>query len=198
MWQETISFFNSNFFVALATLFVGGFAIYLYKRQKADSRRDAANVILAEIRQAERMIDEFKNNGIGNDVVYKLLPSNNWIKHNYLFINDLDSDEIDQINSFYNQCFVLDRTIDQNHISHELANKSVAIHQTLSVIAKESNGNKVFFDQAKKNYLDLILDDGYAFRPDATLRSINKALNNIRFITTSTVGAKLKKIAKIK
>lgn len=192
------NFINSNLYNAVATFLVGLFAIYLYIKQKEDQKRDAANVIIAEIRQAERLIDQFKKSGISNDISYKLLPSNNWVKYNYLFINDLDQDEIEQINNFYSQCFVLDKAIDQINISHELKNKSVAIHHHISLIAKESFGDETTFNNNKNNFLKLIHKDGFAFRPDAPTLSIIKALNNINLVTTSTVGAKLKKIAQIK
>ncbi|MDO8443600.1 MAG: hypothetical protein Q7S78_01255 [Candidatus Azambacteria bacterium] len=192
------NFTNSNLYTAIATFLVGLFAIYLYITQKEDQKKDAANVIIAEIRQAERLIDQFKKSGISNDISYKLLPSNNWAKYNYLFINDLDQDEIEQINNFYSQCFVLDRAIDQINISHELENKSRAIHHYISLIAKESSGDKITFNTNKDNFLKLINEDTTTFRPGAPISSIIKALNNINLITTSMVGSRLKKIARIK
>lgn len=184
--------------MAIATFLVGLFAIYLYIKQKEDQKRDAANVIIAEIRQAERLIDQFKKRGVGNDTPYQLLPSNNWVKYNYLFINDLDQDEIEHINNFYSQCFVLDKAIDQINIAHELRNKSEAIHHHISLIAKESFGDESIFKNNKDNFLKLIQKDGFSFSPDAPMFSIGKVFNNINLITTSTVGAKLKKIARIK
>lgn len=188
-------FATSNLFTAIATFIVGCFAIGIYLQQKIDQKRDAANVILAEIRYAERLIDQFKNSGIASDIQYQLLPSNNWNKYNYLFINNLDQDEISEINNFYNQCFILDRALDQISISYELKHKSMAIHNTISIIAKESLGSKENFDQNKNNFIKLIDSDTYAFRPGSPLNAITKTLNNTRFITTSTAGAKLKNIA---
>lgn len=187
-----------DLFSALSTFVVGSIAILLYVKQRKDQKRDAANVIIAEIRQAERLINQFKKNGISNDISYQLLPSNNWTKYNYLFINDLDQDEIEQINNFYSQCIVLDKEIDQINISHELKNKSLAMHNYISLIAKESMGNEEIFKTNKENYIKLMNKDIFTFRPEAPLVSIAKALNNIDLITTSSIGAKLKKIAQIK
>lgn len=44
------SFINSQFLVSLITLFVGLFAVVLYWHQKKDEKRNAARVILAELR----------------------------------------------------------------------------------------------------------------------------------------------------
>lgn len=183
---------------ALATFVVGTIAILLYVKQRKDQKRDAANVIIAEIRQAERLIDQFKKRGVSNDILFKILPSNNWKKYNYLFINDLDQDEIEQINNFYSQCLVLDNAIDQINISHDLKYKSIAIHKNISLIAKESLGNKEVFELNKTNFLKLIESDSYTFHAGAPAKSIATALNNINLITTSTIGAKLKSIAQIK
>ncbi len=188
---------NSNLYTAIAAFLVGLFAIFLYIKQKEDQKRDVANLIIAEIRQAERLINQFKKDGVTNSISYKLLPTNNWIKYNYLFIKDLDQDEIEQINNFYNHCFILDKAIDQISISHELENKSRAIHHFISLIAKESLGNEQVFNTNRDNFLGLIQKDKFVFMPDAPTKAIAQALSNISFITTSTVGAKLKKIARI-
>jgi len=186
---------QSNILIALVTFIVGCFAIGLYISQKVDEKRDAANVILAEIRYAEKLIDQLKNSGISNDIQYQILPSNSWGKYGYIFINELDQDEIGEINNFYNQCFIMDRALDQVNISYELKHKSQAIHTQISVIAKESLGNMDLFEQNKNNFVRLIDNDTYTFRPIAPINAIAKTLNNIRFVTTSTAGAKLKSIA---
>lgn len=84
-----LKFFNDN--IGLVTLIVGGVAIYLYTQQKKDYKRDAASIILMEIRHAEKIIDQLKQGGSTEPV---LLPTNNWTKYNYLFIKDLDRERI--------------------------------------------------------------------------------------------------------
>jgi len=48
------SFFNSN--IGVVTLLVGLFAIYLYLKQKKDYKKNAAKLILQEVRYAEQKI----------------------------------------------------------------------------------------------------------------------------------------------
>src|SRR3989338_5693965 len=67
---------KSNLYTAIATFVVGCFAIWLYIRQKVEQKRDAANVILAEIRYAEKLIDQFKDAGISTCIKYQILPIN--------------------------------------------------------------------------------------------------------------------------
>jgi len=102
-----VSFLNSNFLLALTTLVVGGFAIYLYLKQKKDKKRDAARLILQEIRYAEQQIRkyrEFKQYQLSD----RLLPTNSWNDNIHLFINDLKETEIDLISNFYAKASYID------------------------------------------------------------------------------------------
>ena len=51
-----IPFFNSNFLIAIVTLFVGSFAIGIYIRQRREYKRNIAQLIDQEIRYAEQQI----------------------------------------------------------------------------------------------------------------------------------------------
>ena len=71
--METIKLsLNSNFFIALTTLLVGSFAIFLYLKRKNDFKREAANILLMEIRNAEQMIDKYINGGVSIGVNVEL------------------------------------------------------------------------------------------------------------------------------
>jgi len=193
-----ICFFNSSVFIALATFAVGIFAYIIYTKQKRDYKRDAANIILMEIRHAEKVVEQMKMGSVAITNTTKiLLPTNNWIRYNYLFIKDFDRDELDLINNFYNQCSSIDSGLSQMSISKQLEQKGSSIQNTLAQIAKDSI-SKADFDNKKKNFLDIIVKENCAFYPDAPRSIINQGLNNLTMITTSTIGNKLKKIAKFK
>jgi hypothetical protein len=193
-----MEFFYSNFFVGITTLVVGGFAIFLYYKQKRDHKRDTASIILMEIRHAEKVVERMKSSGVEiSNVMEILLPTNNWVKFNHLFIKNLDRDELDLINNFYNKCAMIDIALGQIGISNQLEQKGNYIHNALVQLAKESL-DQVNFDARKKAFLDIIQKEPYIFRPDAPLKTISQGLNSLNPITTSSAGDKLKKIAKIK
>lgn len=52
-----IQFFNSSFFIALVTLATGLFAFRLYFQKNKDIKKDAANILLLEIQNAERQLE---------------------------------------------------------------------------------------------------------------------------------------------
>ena len=109
--MDWILFFNSNFFVALITLAVGGSAIFLYIEQKIDHKVKAARLILQEIRYAEQQI---RNSGRGiraYPLSSKLLPTNSWNDNIHLFTTDLKETEIDMISQFYSNARFIDSLI---------------------------------------------------------------------------------------
>jgi len=196
-------FINSNYLPSLTTIIVGSIAIFLYLKQKNDFKRDAANIILMEIRDAENKINIIKS-GKMVTVEEILLPTNNWVKYNYLFISDLDRDELDLINNFYNQCVLIDKSLSQLSLTKQLEQKSSYIHQKIVQIAWEKSqlqddNQKIqdIFNKEKNKFLNLIQNDKYAFIATVPQESIITASNNINSITTSSAGIKLKNIAKI-
>jgi len=97
-------------FLGLITLVVGGTAIYLYKKQKIDRKRDAASLILQEIRYAEEQIRNYRNYH-EYKLFDRLLPTNSWNDNIHLFVKDLKEGDIDLINSFYARAGYIDVVI---------------------------------------------------------------------------------------
>ncbi len=108
--EGIITFFNSNFFITLTTFIVGGLAFILYKRQKRDTKRDAARIVLQEIRRAEDIISDYKQNG-NYQFAKKIIATNSWNKSIHLFVGDLDNDELDRISNLYSTGEYLDSLI---------------------------------------------------------------------------------------
>jgi|SRR3989344_2061568 len=190
------NFLNNN--IGVVTFLVGFFAIFIYLKQKWDYKRDAASIILMEIRNAEKIIDLMKNHGVAiSESMEKILPSNNWIKYNYLFIKNFDRDELDLVNNFYNQCVLVDSALSQLSISNQIEQKGGYIHNALVQIAKDAISD-ADFENKKTNFLKIIQNEPYVFKPDAPSQTVTRGLNNLSKITTTTAGGKLKKIAKLK
>jgi len=61
VWQLII-FLISNLFFATITFLLEVFALYvLHQKQKIDSKKDAAKIIIQEIRRAEDIIADYKH-----------------------------------------------------------------------------------------------------------------------------------------
>ena len=105
-------FLNNN--IGVVTFLAGFIAIVLYIKQKKDYERDAAKLILQEVRYAEQQI---RNHRINSDSNYyladKLLPTNSWNKNIHYFIKEIEESEIDLISRFYSHAQYLDNLIDE-------------------------------------------------------------------------------------
>lgn len=95
------------------TLIVGSFAIWLYLKNKWDEKRNAASILLLEIRSAERKIRTVKNLDSDDDGSNHnpIMKNESWSKYKYLFVKDLDRDEWDSVNDFYEKCALYDEAI---------------------------------------------------------------------------------------
>jgi len=108
--KNILYFLNQN--TGLVTLAVGFFAIILYIKQVRDSKRNAAKLILQEIRYAEQQVRIARTQSSGNySLSLKLLPTNSWHKNIHLFIKDIKETQLDIISKFYSQSAYLDVVI---------------------------------------------------------------------------------------
>lgn len=121
---------DSNFFVALVTLLVGSFAIFLYIKQKIDYKRDAAKLILQEIRYAEQKIRKYRE--VKSYRLYdRLLPKNSWNDNIHLFIKDLrETQNVDLISDFYAKITYIDTLIDT--ISRKKNSQAITLGQPIA------------------------------------------------------------------
>jgi hypothetical protein len=217
---ELYLFLNSNFFIALITLIVGLGAYAVYMLQKRDSKREAANIILLEIRAAERKLVEIKKSlrseSLPNDL--RLMPTENWSKFSYLFIRDFDRDEWDSIVNFYNNCHLIDETVKYNNdsfwndVEQIRSNKQrlladYAYHAAQKLKSEEgtpSNKNTAVlenFDEISNKVDELYMSKQakFGYTPQKTLNDAKKYVDDIApRISQSSIGLKLKKMARIK
>lgn len=101
---------KTNVLTVFVTFLVGILVVYLYIKQKEDAKRDAAKIILQEIRRAEDIISDYKQSG-GYQFAKKIIATNSWSKNIHLFVGDLDNDELDKISDLYSTGEYLDNLI---------------------------------------------------------------------------------------
>ena len=200
---------KTNLFTGVVTFLVGIVAMILYFQQKNDFKSDTASIIFMEIRQAEESIEKLKvllEKNIDSSIV--LLPTNNWNEYKYLFITDLDQDELGLVNRFYSKCSQIDKAMSQLNIYSQLEQKANHIHQAIVNLAKEVSDIKIeegltedslhkIFAEKKDRFIRIISRDGFRFMPTVPMQEAVAGLSSIEKITNTTVGTKLKKIAHI-
>ncbi len=188
--QYIISFFDSNFFVAL----VGFLAIYLYFKQRMDKKRETARLILQEIRYAELQIRNSDRGHRGYALSSKLLPTNSWNDSIHLFLNRLEESEIDLISQFYSKAAYIDILIEKISDFKNLPaqSQSVLIPSGSSVSPISPMVPAVPDQNSGQNFqtLQVVID------PMNTTQGILRQISEqIEFVYNTPAGEKLKNIA---
>lgn len=213
MWE----FFSSNLLQTLITIFVGFIAYLVYLKQRKDQKKDAATAILLEIQNAEKVIskveDSVRNGRL--EIDYTVVQNDPWKQYQHLFTRDFDKDEWEAISEFFNKAKLLDEAIRYNHMAFgndveqirankqrvladfakDLINESIekmplGQEKIAELVAKFDNKIKAF-DQT---YMSKQGEFGYS-----PMKPINDAkiyLEDLRPLSTTTVGLKLKEITK--
>jgi hypothetical protein len=108
MLDKLISFIDHHDWVV--TFFVGLFAYLFYIIGRADKKRDAAKLILQEIRYADQKVKNYRTYNSYN-FTEKILPTNSWNNNINLFIRNLTESEFDLISKFFSSAAYLDDVI---------------------------------------------------------------------------------------
>lgn len=203
-------------FVAIATLLVGSYAFTLYKKQKEDIKRDAANIISLEIQNAEKVLKLAQRSlekdlpTLPSDVI--TMPTESWNKNKYLFVSDFDSNQWEAISNFYSTCMLFDEAVRTN-ASYFQKNEEqirVNIQKNTSELTKEyikkidsaaTEADKAKFRaelRAKSGeQMNLYLSAVYEYTPKKPVDDAKLALDTIK-LNISLPGAisKLKELVK--
>ncbi len=104
------SFLETDTFNGIATLFTALVAIGLYYWEQNKKKRDTAKIIIQEIRRAEDIISEYKEQR-QYKFTKKIIATNSWAKSIHYFVGDLAQDELDKISTLYSTGEYLDLII---------------------------------------------------------------------------------------
>jgi hypothetical protein len=141
-WEAAGQFFNSNFFVAAITLAVGTLAVYIYKRQQTDNKKDAANILLLEIKNAEAQLAQAKEIILRDKIIPEsifAMKTSSWSKYGYLFIRDLTDEEWRLINNFYEKCRQYDEVVEYSNTFFKKNEEQIRVnlHQAIADYTKD-------------------------------------------------------------
>jgi hypothetical protein len=201
---------------ALATLLVGLYAFTLYKKQKDDIKKDAANILLLELQNAEKVLKLAQRSleKTPADIPYDAItmPTESWSKNKYLFVTDFDNNEWEAISNFYSACSLFDESVRTN-ASYFQKNEEqirVNIQQWSAEIAKDYGARieKAKTTDAKTKLkaelsvkiaeaTDLYLSGVKEYGPVKPVNDAKLCLETIKLnISLPTAISKLKELAK--
>jgi hypothetical protein len=100
----------SDWFTGTATIFTGFVALLTYLIGRSTKKKDAAKIILQEIRRAENIIGEYKEYR-QYKFTKKIIAINSWAKNIHYFVKELENDDRDKISNLYSTGEYLDSVI---------------------------------------------------------------------------------------
>lgn len=89
---------------SLVTLAVGGVALIVYWLGKKNEKRNAAIIIVMDIRHAESVVVSILEKGMVDRNTKDVLTENNWGKYKHLFAADFSHDDFVAFNRFFESC----------------------------------------------------------------------------------------------
>ena len=196
--MDAYDFLNSNLFQTIIIFFTGLTAFIIYRINRYNEKKDAACVIVNEIRLAEKTIQEIRNNKFVSELSI-ILPNDTWQHKKHLFLNKLDEDELNLINNFYYKCSYAEqyRKMIYNVNNKAIYTKSNYLQKKLVDLMYEtlSNPNKSY-EQEKNKLIDMANKENWLFSPNTPMSKLVEYIENIIFITPTSAGIKLKRILK--
>lgn len=126
---------------------LGAFLIYFMRRR--DAKKDAANIILLELKNAERNLEQarksYEEGKIKNSMAIqfpeklRLMSTESWTKYKYLFVRDFEPEQWDEVGKFYENCKYFDEAVELKDSSFNLNETEIRanIHRIVGDYAKE-------------------------------------------------------------
>lgn len=192
-------FLNNN--IGVITFLVGSTAIYLYIKQRVDRERDAAKLILQEIRYAEQQIRNSGRGVRGYSLTSKLLPTNSWNDNIHMFIKELEEAQIDMISEFYSKATYIDYLIEERsrqkiHPKLSIQPTQQNIQQQNSVTAQGRVSEEGFAQPTQQQIMQIIQIP----TPDEniTIQLLTDVSSSIEFLYNTSAVEKLRQISERK
>jgi hypothetical protein len=141
-WGHIGNFFYSSLFLGLVTFIVGLVVLVVYRKQQLDIKKNAATIILLEIKNAESKLALVKDAILNDDELPETtlgMKSSGWEEYRHLFAKDFADNEWDWINTFYEKCTLYDEAVERSK-SYSKEKQSLvkrSLHKALKEYVKE-------------------------------------------------------------
>jgi hypothetical protein len=189
--------FNPEIFNSLVTFIVGLVAFVVYWLKKREEKRNAATIIVMDIRHAEQVVLSILEKGKVDNYLKNILSENNWAKYKHLFASCLSSDDFAAFNRFFDSCVeISDATRRMKEILYANISAKATIAQ--SKIFDIENLSSQEGQSKKQKIIDEINAEGFVFDPNDPKDRIFRSLQLMGRLSNTVAYEKLKKLGGIK
>jgi len=185
----------ADMFNGFATLIVGAVAYVTYVLGKRNEKKNAAIMVVMDIREAEQAVNGIKEYGLSKDSKKPIL-TNSWSKYKHLFASDLSYDDFVAFNRFFDACINISDAKDKmENIFYE------NISAKIIIVQNKVYENMLSAEVAKKEQKDItapIEREVYTFMANEPGARILKSLNLLTNLSATSGYQKLKRIGGIR
>lgn len=185
---------HPDYINSLVTFLVGGVALLVYWLTKINEKRNAATIILMDIRHAEKVVFSILEKGVVDNFLKNIITDNNWNKYKHLFVSEFSQDDFSAFNKFFDACIEISE-----------ARKNMLAIFNASLVAKAENLQQLLLNiedptsqdgkKAREKIINKVNNENYVFDPNDPKSRILRSLQLMGRLSNTTAFEKLKKIA---
>lgn len=187
---------NPEYLNSFATVAVGLFAFAVYWLSKRNEERNAAAIIVMDIRHAEQVVLSLLERAAVDRSLKPILHENNWAKYKHLFATDFSYDDFAAPNRFFDSCVeIAEAKRRMNDVFYAAVNAKAALlqEQILAIVNVESPEGQ----EARTKLITRFDIEAHVFDPSDPKFIVMQNLNLMGRPSNSPAFAKLKDIARL-
>lgn len=188
---------NPEYLNATVTFVVGFVALAVYWLTKRAEKRNAATIVVMDIRHAEQVVLSILEKGMIDKSLKNILSENNWAKYKHLFASDFSYDDFAAFNRFFEACVeIADARRRMSEVFYANLTSKASIAQQ-KIFAIESLPG-IDGQQKKLQIIAELNSEQFVFDPDEPKARIFQSLQLMGRLSNTVAFEKLKKIAGIR
>ncbi|MDH4319824.1 MAG: hypothetical protein OEV64_15690 [Desulfobulbaceae bacterium] len=179
---------------SIVTFVVGSVALVIYKLTKRSEKKNAATIVVMDIRHAEQVVLSILEKGIVDRTLKNILSENNWAKYKHLFASEFSYDDFAAFNRFFDSCVeIADAKKRMNEVFYASLNAKTSIAQQKILDISDISSQE---GQAeKKKIIEAINTEDFVFEPNEPKERILRSLQLMGRLSNTVAFEKLKKLA---
>lgn len=181
-----------EFLNSIVTLLVGSIALIVYWLAKRNEKRNAATIIVMDIRHAESVVVSILEKGFVDKDTKDVLSENNWNKYKHLFASDFSQDDFVAFNRFFESCAEMSdarEKIRATFYSSLIAKAEMMQHKILNIDNLES----VEGQKKKQQVINTLNNESYVFDPSEPKDRLIRHLQLMGRLSNTVAFEKLKR-----
>jgi hypothetical protein len=188
---------NPEMFNGVVTFVVGLAALAVYWLGKHSDKKNAASIIVMDIRSAEQVVISILEKGSVDYTTKNILSENNWRKYKHLFASDFSYDDFAAFNHFFDACAEISdaRNTLRDIFFRNLIEKTAIAQQ---MVCNVNDINCQEGQTKRQTIIDKLNAETYVFDPNEPKVRAFQNLQLMGRLTNTIAFEKLKRKAGIK